>query len=123
MRDVNLIVVMFKRNFKTQRVIGAPALFLHRVLVVGNVVSVAIPPDASRAVGVFTRVDKWLLALVVAGVRLDEVYDVELVTHILTHIGDLEVKPLSVGRGLVVVLKDQVVVVRLANLHYATQVP
>jgi len=63
------------------------------------------------------------LALVVAGVRLDEVYDVELVTHILTHIGDLEVKPLSVGRGLVVVLKDQVVVVRLANLHYATQVP
>jgi len=86
MRDVNLVIIVAKVHLKLQRVIVATALFLHRVLVVSDVIAIAVPADAARARSFLTRVEERLLPRIVGTVRLHEVDDIESVLGVAAHI-------------------------------------
>mmetsp|Transcript_13579 Transcript_13579/g.23115 ORF Transcript_13579/g.23115 Transcript_13579/m.23115 type:complete len:356 (-) Transcript_13579:44-1111(-) len=113
---------MRKLQREGEGVIVATALLLERVLVVADVFAVAVPANTAAGLGLLLGVDEGLHALVVGALGLDEVDEVELVLGVLARIGDPEVVPLRVGRRVVVVLEDEVVLV-LPDLHRPPQVP
>jgi len=123
MCDVTLIIVMFKRHFKGESVVIATAFFLHGVLIVCYVLTVAVPAKPTSPIRILYRVKQRLLPLVVAGVWLHQINDIEFVLNVFAHVVDLEVKPLSVGRCLVIILQNQVVLILMPSvrirLHYA----
>jgi hypothetical protein len=123
MRHVHLVVIILELNLERQRIVEASTFFLQGVLEVANVLAVAVPPDALAIVAVrhFLGVEQRLHALVVAALWLDQVHKVELISCELASVVYLEVKPLGVGRSIVVILEDQVVLI-LANFDSATQV-
>jgi hypothetical protein len=120
MRNVNLIVIVLKGHLEGKGVVIAPAFFLHRVLIVGDIFAITVPTYTPGAVSIFNRINKWLLALVIAAIRFYQIDYVEFVANIFAYIGDLEVKPLGIVGCLVVVFENQVVVVRFAHLNDST---
>jgi hypothetical protein len=62
------------------------------------------------------------LALIVAGVGLNQVDDSELVSGVSLHVAYLKVEPLSVGCGVVIVLEDQIVAVGLLEFDNTAQI-
>jgi len=81
--NVALIIIIFHHGFKSEGVVKTTALPLHRILVVANIFSIAIPADTTRTVSLFSRIKKRLLPLVIGAVRFDQINDVELIAHIL----------------------------------------
>lgn len=71
MRDPDLIVIILEAHFKLQRVVVATALFLHRVLEVRNVLTVAVPAMAAWFRGLLGRVEERFLPLIIRAVRFD----------------------------------------------------
>lgn len=111
MSHVHLVVIVFESHLKRERVVRTSAFPLHRVLVVADVFSGAVPANTSGFGGVLCGVEERLLTLVVRTVWLDQIYYVEFVPHVLPHVAHFEVVPLSVRRRPVVVLQYQVVCV------------
>lgn len=85
-------------------------LTLSSVLIISNVVTITVPPDAA-ALGFFHRVQQGLHADRVCGVRLHEIDNVEPVYAILPRVGDLEVIPLREPSRGIVVFKVQIVLI------------
>jgi hypothetical protein len=69
-RYKNFIIVMFKGHFELEGVIVATAFFLHRVFVVGDVISIAVPANPSPP-HFFCRVEQRFLPLIVRAVGFD----------------------------------------------------
>ena len=72
-------------------------------MVVSDVVTVSLPPNPAF-LSLLYRVDQRLHALVVSGLRLHEVDDVEAIGLVLACVLHPEVVPLGVAIGAVVVL-------------------
>ena len=83
-----------------------PSFALHLVLVVTDVFAISIPSVPTDSISFLRRVQQRFLALVVAAVRLDKIYYVELVSHIFLCVEDLEIIPLSVGSCPMVVFQN-----------------
>ena len=96
-------------------------LLLSSALIVSNINSVALPSDFVL-LSLLDRVDQWLHAHVVVGVRLHEVDDVEAVHFIFLCVLHSEVVPLRVALGSVVVLQVEVIL-GVADLDSLAQVP
>lgn len=122
MGDINFIVIISESNFKLKRVIIAATFLFERVLIVSDVLAIAIPADTPGSLSLLRRVEERLLALVVAAIVLDEVDDRELILGVFSDVRNLEVKPLGVGRSVVIVLQDQRVAVGVVLLVGAAQV-
>lgn len=122
MGDINLIVIISESNFKLKRVIIAATFLFERVLIVGDVLAIAIPADTPGSLSLLRRVEERLLALIVAAVVFDEVDDRELILGVFSDVRNLEVKPLGVSRGVVIVLQNQCIAVGVVLFVGAAQV-
>lgn len=122
MGDINLIVIITESDFKLKRVIIAATLLFERVLIVGDVLAIAVPADTPGSLSLLRGVEERLLALVVAAVIFDEVDDGELILGVFSDVRNLEVKPLGVGRGVVIILQNQRIAVGVVLLVGTAQV-
>jgi hypothetical protein len=104
MSDVDLIVVVAQSHFKGEGVVITTSFFLHRILIVGDIITITVPAYASRAISLFYGINEGLLPLVIAAIRFYEIDNVEPVAYVFFHICDAEVKPLGVVCRLVVIL-------------------
>jgi hypothetical protein len=121
MGQVDFIIIIFEGHFKGQCVVAASTFALHRVLIVTDIFSVAVPAVSTRATRVFCRVEKRLLTLVVRTVGLYKIDDVKLVSDIFSGIRDFKVVPLCVSGCAVVVFQNQVVRV-FSHHHHPPQI-
>jgi len=111
MSQVDFIIVMQELDLKSKCIIETPTFLLERVLVVADIFTVPVPANAASLLSFLLGVDERLHSLVVRTLRLDEVDEVELVGDILPHIGDSKVVPLGILRGVMIVLKDHVILI------------
>lgn len=121
MGQVDFIIIIFEGHFKGQCVVAASTFALHRVLIVTDIFSVAVPAVSTRAARVFCRVEKRLLTLVVGAVGLYKIDDVELVSDVFSGIRDFKIVPLCVIGCPVVVFQNQVVCV-FSHHHHPPQI-
>lgn len=104
MRYVDLIVIILEAYFKLEGVIVTASLLLHRILVVGYIVAVAVPTDTVGSACFSLGIEKRFLALVIARVRFYKVNNSEFVLDVPFDIRDSEVEPLGVSSRVMVVL-------------------
>ena len=100
MAQINSVIIIQKLNLKAQSVtLLITAHFLDAMLrrKVPDLAPIAVPADAPLALR-FLRVNQRLHALVVGGIRLEEVDDVEGVFLIGARIPHAKVKPLGEQR-------------------------
>ena len=90
-------------------------------MIVANVLTVPVPADSSRFLGLLDGIEKRLLTLVVGALRLVEIYYVDSVSDVFANVCDFEVVPLSEIGCVVVVLENQIVLV-VANGQDPSQV-
>jgi len=121
MGQVDFIIIIFEGYFEGKCVVAASTFALHRVLIVTDIFSVAVPTVSTWAACVFCRVEKRLLTLVVGAVGFYKIYDVEFVSDIFSGIRDFKVVPLCISSCPVVVFQNQVVCV-LSHHHYPPQI-
>mmetsp|Transcript_5913 Transcript_5913/g.5318 ORF Transcript_5913/g.5318 Transcript_5913/m.5318 type:complete len:436 (+) Transcript_5913:557-1864(+) len=119
-RQVHHIIVMFKLNAEGEGVVVAGVLPFHRVLVVADVSARPVPPSP-RLLGLMLRIRYRPHPMVVQGVRLHQVNDVEVVGLVGFSVRDPEVVPLGVPAGVVVWLQDQIVL-KLIHLNGSAEV-
>jgi len=111
MRQVDLVLVVGESACECKRIVTTAALALVLVLEVTNVLSSAVPTEP-RQFCLLLRINEGLHTLVVAALRLDEVYEVELIDDALLHVRDPEVVPLRInGLGVVILLENQIILV------------
>ena len=111
MSEIDVVVVMKELELESKGVVEATAFLFHAVLVVADMLAIAVPANSLLLGCLSARVDQWLLSLVVRRIRLDQVYDVELVDLVLPRVPNLEEVPLGVGGSTLIVLQDEVVLV------------
>ena len=70
--------------------------------------SVTLPPNP-RFLSLLDRVDEWLHSMIVIGVRLHQVYDVEPVGGVFARVLHSEEVPLSVAVRPIVILQEEIV--------------
>ena len=109
MGHVNLVVVIFKCTFKRESVVRTATFALHCVLVVADILAISIPAYPTGLLCIFYGVNKWLLALIVRAVWLDQIYYVEFIPNVFADVAHFEVIPLCVTCCSVIVFQDQVV--------------
>ena len=109
MSHVDLVIVILKGDLESESVVGSATFAFHRVLIVADVLSIAVPADPTWLGSVLHRVNQRLLSLIIRAVWLDQIYYVELVADILANVGHFEVVPLGVTCRAIVVFEDQVV--------------
>lgn len=96
---------MRELHLEGQRVVEPASLFLQGVLEVANVLAIAVPPCSILAgVRLLLGIDERLHALVIRTFRLNQVDEIELVCYSFFHVIDLEVIPLGIDSGVVVIL-------------------
>eukprot|EP00354_Favella_ehrenbergii_P007736 CAMPEP_0170476818 /NCGR_PEP_ID=MMETSP0123-20130129/18159_1 /TAXON_ID=182087 /ORGANISM="Favella ehrenbergii, Strain Fehren 1" /LENGTH=314 /DNA_ID=CAMNT_0010748089 /DNA_START=652 /DNA_END=1597 /DNA_ORIENTATION=- len=93
---------------------------LARSLIVCDIEAVALPANA-RLLGLFDGVDQRLHPLVIIGVGLHVVDDIEAVDLVFARVLDAEVEPLRVAVRPVVILQVQVVL-KVRYFHRLTQI-
>jgi hypothetical protein len=121
MRQVNSIVIMGELNGESECVVVACILPLHRVLVVANVTTSSVP-SLAIPLGFMLRVNHWTHPMVVERIRLHKVYDVEAIGFARSCVFDSEIVPLSVPPGVVVRLKNQVIL-EFIHLNSSPEIP
>mmetsp|Transcript_11932 Transcript_11932/g.20170 ORF Transcript_11932/g.20170 Transcript_11932/m.20170 type:complete len:212 (+) Transcript_11932:949-1584(+) len=119
--EVDRVLVELELALPGQGVVVALVLPLHRVLVVADVCAGADPPSPHLPLG-SVGVHQGPHAVIVEGVGLDQVDDVEAVVLARLHVGHAEVVPLGVPSRVVVGLENQIVLV-LIDLDCSPQVP
>jgi hypothetical protein len=104
MRYVDLIVIMLEAHFELEGVVVAASLLLHRILVVGYIVAVAVPTDTVGSACFSLGIKERFLALVIARIRFHKVNNSEFILDVPLDIRDSEVEPLGVSGRVMVVL-------------------
>lgn len=101
MSEVNCVILMLEDSAEGQGIEVASVLPLHRVLVIADVVAVPLPAFAVET-GFDFRVHEGFHAVVVKGVRLEKIDDVEPIDFPSDDVLDSEVVPLRVASCVVV---------------------
>ena len=78
-------------------------------MVVADVLTCAVPANATWSGRVLDRVEQRLLPLVIRTVWFDQIYYIEFVPDVLANVADFEVEPLGVVCRANIILEDQVV--------------
>jgi hypothetical protein len=123
MRHINLVIIILKLHLESKCVVESTSLLLERILEVANILPVSVPSNALAIVTIchLFGIEKWLHALIIGTLGLDKIDKIKLVGGELLCIRNLEVEPLGIRCGVMIVLQNKVVLI-LGNLDCSSQI-
>jgi len=123
MSHVDITIIMFELNGECQGVIKTATFLFQRILEVTDILAISIPSIALSivAIGFFFWIKQRFHSLVVRALWFDQINDVEFISRKFFDILNLEIKPLSKGRCIVIVFEYQIVFI-ITNFNSSTQV-